>query len=76
MSSLRSRSIFASFAVMAIVAVAFAGISVFGDDSDAVYSGTESSPLDSLVASCGDCINQDFYVKIGTTISIVIDITK
>lgn len=70
MSSLHSKTLFASFAVMAIVAAAFAGISVLGDDSDAVYSGTESSPLDSLVASCGDCINQDFYVKIGTTISI------
>ena len=70
MSSVHSKTLFASLAVMAIVAAAFAGISVLGDDSDAVYSGTESSPLDSLVASCGDCINQDFYVKIGTTISI------
>ena len=42
MSSLRSRSIFASFAVMAIVAVAFAGISFLGDDSTADSDKTSS----------------------------------
>ena len=35
MSSLHSKTLFASFAVMAVVAAAFAGISMFGEDADA-----------------------------------------
>lgn len=42
MSSLHSKTLFASFAVMAIVAAAFAGISVLGDDSIADSDKTSS----------------------------------
>ena len=49
MSSLHSKTLFASFAVMAVVAAAFAGISVFGEDADAATdTGTELSPLSSV----------------------------
>ena len=48
MSSLHSKTLFASFAVMAIVAAAFAGISVLGDDSDAMNNGSLQNPLTPL----------------------------
>lgn len=70
MSSLHSKTLFASFAVFAIVAAAFVGISVFGDDSEAIDNGTASSPLSSIVGHASECSNQIFYVKIGTTVNI------
>lgn len=70
MSSLHSKTLFASFAVMAFVAFAFVGISVFGDDSEAIDTGDPSSPLDSVVGTAFQCYNNDFYVRIGTTVNI------
>ena len=70
MSSLRSRSIFASFAVMAIVAVAFAGISFIGDDSDAAnsYSVGDTISGQGLFAVGGQYVSHSGSIP-GITIS-------
>lgn len=71
MSSLHSKTLFASFAVMAVVAAAFAGISVFGEDTDAATdTGTELSPLSSVSGDALTYTNLDIYVKIGTRVNI------
>ena len=71
MSSLHSKTLFASFAVMAVVAAAFAGISVFGEDADAATdTGTELSPLSSVSGDALTYTNLDIYVKIGTRVNI------
>lgn len=67
------KTLFASFAVMAIVAAAFAGISVFGEDSEAsVPTGSSSSPLTEVSGSYEDYYDEcpTLYVKVGTIVTI------
>ena len=70
MSSLHSKTLFASFAVMAIVAAAFAGISVLGDDSDAAnsYSVGDTISGQGLFAVGGQYVSHSGSIP-GITIS-------
>ena len=73
MSSLGSKTLFASFAVFAIVAAAFVGISVLGEDSDAAETGSASSPLTSLVDDAVHLADQTYYVAVGSYVNITLD---
>ena len=73
MSSLDSKTLFASFAVMAIVAAAFAGISILGEDSEAAIStGSASSPLSSLSGQFDNLADNTYYVLVGSSVNITI----
>lgn len=73
MSSLHSKTLFASFAVMAIVAAAFAGISVLGDDSDAMNNGSLQNPLTSLIGDAVSYADETYYVAVGSIVNIGVD---
>ncbi len=73
MSSLHSKTLFASFAVMAIVAAAFVGISMFEEDvsADAVH-GSQSDPLTQLILNDSDVGYGTYYVLKGSQINVSI----
>ncbi len=66
---------FAFLAVMLMLATAFIGIIGVVEESDASGShGTSSSPLSSLSLDGDDCVtdsNKDYYVYVGSSVSIV-----
>lgn len=73
MSSLHFKTLFASFAVMAIVAAAFVGISMFEEDvsADAVH-GSQSDPLTQLILNDSDVGYGTYYVLKGSQINVSI----